>query len=180
MLPSLVEPVLGTGGVSVSTTPPSATPIRVRDIMSRYVVSVTEDTPVIEVARILAERRFSGLPVLGEDGKVVGMVSDFDLLARDGETAGEVMSPDVLTVSEETDIQEARALLIEQRLARLPVFRGRELVGIVSRGDILRELVLHWICDVCGEVSRGRTPPERCWKCGTADQFRHERQSPGM
>jgi CBS-domain-containing membrane protein len=164
----------------VSTTPSSTTPIRVRDIMSRYVVSVTEETPVIEVARILAERRFSGLPVLNHEGDVVGMVSDFDLLARDGETAGEVMSPDVQTVSEDTDIREARALLIEQRLARLPVFRGRELVGIVSRGDILREFVLHWICDVCGEVSRGKAPPERCWKCGTAEQFRHERQNPGM
>lgn len=175
-----MDPAPAAGGVFVSSTPPPSTPIRVRDIMSRYVVSVTEDTPVIEVARILAERRFSGLPVLDEDGGFVGMVSDFDLLARDGVTAGEVMSPEVATVSEDTDIQVARALLIEQRLARLPVFRGRELVGIVSRGDILRELVLHWICDVCGEVSRGRTPPERCWKCGTADQFRHERQHPGM
>ena len=108
------------------------------------------------------------------------MVSDFDLLARDGETVGEVMSPDVVSVSEDTDIQEARALIIEQRLARLPVFKGRELVGIVSRGDILRELVLHWICDVCGEVSRGKAPPERCWKCGSAEHFRHERQQPGM
>ncbi len=175
-----MEPAPVAGGVSVSTTPPSSAPIRVRDIMSRYVVSVTEDTPVIEVARILAERRFSGLPVLDDDGSVVGMVSDFDLLARDGQTAGAVMSPDVLTIAEDSDIQEARALLIEQRLARLPVYRGRELVGIVSRGDILRELVLHWICDVCGEVSRGRSAPERCWKCGTADRFRHERQHPGM
>ena len=64
----------------MSASPSSATPIRVRDIMSRYVVSVTEDTPVIEVARILAERRFSGLPVLDAAGGVVGMVSDFDLL----------------------------------------------------------------------------------------------------
>jgi CBS domain-containing protein len=148
--------------------------------MSRYVVSVTEDTPVIEVTRILAERRFSGLPVLNQDGGVVGMVSDFDLLARDGETAGEVMSPDVMTVSEDTDIRVARALMIDHRLARLPVFRGNELVGIVSRGDILREFVLHWICDVCGEVSRGKAPPDRCWKCGTGGQFRHERQNPGM
>jgi CBS domain-containing protein len=149
--------------------------------MSRYVVSVTEETSVIEVARILAERRFSGLPVLNhEGGVVVGIVSDFDLLARDGETAGEVMSPDVVTVAEDTDIQVARALIIEQRLARLPVIRGNELVGIVSRGDILRELVLHWICDACGEVSRGKAPPERCWKCGSAEQFRHERQNPGM
>jgi CBS domain-containing protein len=175
-----MEPARAAGGVFVSSTPPSAAPIRVRDIMSRYVVSVTEDTPVIEVARILAERRFSGLPVLDRDGRLVGFVTDFDLLARDGETAGEVMSPDVVSVSEDTDIREARALLIEQRLARLPVFRGRELVGIVSRGDILREFVLHWICDVCGEVSRGKAPPERCWKCGTADRFRHERQQPGM
>ena len=164
----------------MSTTPSFATPIRVRDIMSRYVVSVTEETPVIEVARILAERRFSGLPVLNQDGDVVGMVSDFDLLARDGDTAGEVMSPDVVKVAEDTDIRTARTLLIEQRLARLPVFRGNELVGIVSRGDILRELVLHWICDACGEVSRGKAPPERCWKCGSAEHFRHERQSPGM
>ena len=148
--------------------------------MSRYVVSVTEETPVIEVARILAERRFSGLPVLNGEGDVVGMVSDFDLLARDGDTAGEVMSPDVVKVAEDADIRTARTLLIEQRLARLPVFRGNELVGIVSRGDILREFVLHWICDACGEVSRGKAPPERCWKCGSAEHFRHERQSPGM
>ena len=148
--------------------------------MSRYVVSVTEETPVIEVARILAERRFSGLPVLNREGDVVGMVSDFDLLARDGDTAGEVMSPDVVTVADDTDIRDARTVLIEQRLARLPVFRGNELVGIVSRGDILREFVLHWICDACGEVSRGKAPPERCWKCGSAEHFRHERQHPGM
>jgi CBS-domain-containing membrane protein len=90
------------------------------------------------------------------------------------------MSPDVVTVAEDTDIQAARALIIEQRLARLPVMRGNELVGIVSRGDILRELVLHWICDACGEVSRGKAPPERCWKCGSAEHFRHERQNPGM
>lgn len=148
--------------------------------MSRYVVAVTEDTPVLEVTRILAERRFSGLPVLNHEGELVGMVSDFDLLARDGETAGEVMTPDVVSVSEDTDIRQARAIMIEQRLARLPVFRGRELVGIVSRGDILREVVLHWICDACGEVSRGKAPPERCWKCGMAGNFRHERQQPGM
>ena len=159
---------------------PSTTSVRVRDIMSRYVVTVIEDTSVLEVARILAERRFSGLPVCAADGSVVGMVSDFDLLARDGETVGEVMSRGVVSVSEDADIREARALLIDQRLARLPVFKGRELVGIVSRGDILRELVLHWICDVCGEVSRGKSPPDRCWKCGTAEHFRHERQNPGM
>ena len=126
--------------------------------MSRYVVSVTEETPVIEVARILAERRFSGLPVLDhEGGHVVGIVSDFDLLARDGETAGEVMSPDVVTVAEDTDIQTARALIIEQRLARLPVLRGNELVGIVSH-DIRSPLgaIISW----ARIMAAGGPPPE--------------------
>ena len=59
MLPSLMEPALVAGGNAMSMTS-SATPIHVRDIMSRYVVTVTEDTSVLEVARILAERRFSG------------------------------------------------------------------------------------------------------------------------
>src|SRR5439155_15607499 len=149
------------GGNTMSMTS-SAAPIRVRDIMSRYVVTVTEDTSVLEVARILAERRFSGVPVCGSDGSIVGMVSDFDLLARDGETVGEVMTRDVVSVSEDTDIREARALLIEQRLARLPVFKGRGLVGILSGGAILREFVMHWICEVSGEVSSGTAPLERC------------------
>ncbi|MCC6176656.1 MAG: CBS domain-containing protein [Chloroflexi bacterium] len=158
----------------------STSATRVRDVMSRYVVTVAEDTSVLEVARILAERRFSGLPVVSQTGGVVGMVTDFDLLARDGAAAGDVMDQEIVSVNEDTDIREARALMIERRAARLLVFKGHELVGIVSRGDIIRELVLHWICDVCGEMSRARTSPERCPKCGTVGRFRHERQHPGM
>src|SRR5436190_684264 len=109
MLPSLMEPARAAGQHTMSMTS-SAPPIRVRDIMSRYVITVTEDTSVLEVARILAERRFSGVPVCGSDGSIVGMVSDFDLLARDGETVGEVMTPDVVTVADDTDIQEAKRL----------------------------------------------------------------------
>ncbi len=154
--------------------------MKVREIMTRNVVTVEEETPVFEIASLLTERRISAVPVCGPDGAVVGLVSEFDLLARQGKTAREVMSPGIISVSEDTDVEEVRFLLIERKIRRVPVMRGREIVGIVSRSDIVRELTLHWICEVCGEMTRAKAPPERCWKCGTADRFRHERQHPGM
>jgi CBS domain-containing protein len=153
--------------------------MKVREIMTRNVITVSEDTPVLDVANILTERRISAVPVCGEDGGPVGLVSEFDLLSRDGQTAGDVMSPGIISVTEDTDVEEVRFLLIERRIRRVPVVAGRRLVGIVSRGDIVRELTLHWICETCGEMSRSKSAPDRCWKCG-ADRFRHERQHPGM
>jgi CBS domain-containing protein len=154
--------------------------MKVREIMTRHVVTVTEDTPLLEVASLLSERRISAVPVCGPDGAPVGLVSEFDLLAREGNTAKDVMTPGVISVTEDTDVEEARFLLIERKIKRVPVLRGRQLIGIVSRSDIVRELTLHWICEVCGEMTRAKAPPERCWKCGTADRFRHERPHPGM
>ncbi|HYU17775.1 MAG TPA: CBS domain-containing protein [Chloroflexota bacterium] len=154
--------------------------MKVRDIMTQHVVTVTEDTPVLAVARVLSEKRISAVPVCGSDGAVVGLVSEFDLLAREGKTAREVMTPGIISVSEDTDVEEVRFLLIERRIKRVPVMNGQRLVGIVSRADIVRELTLHWICEVCGEMIRAKEPPPQCWKCGTADRFRNERQNPGM
>jgi CBS domain-containing protein len=154
--------------------------MKVAEIMTREVVTVAEETPVLEVARILTEKRISAVPVCGKDGAVVGLVSEFDLLSRQGKTARDVMSPGIISVTEDTDVEEARFLLIERRIKRVPVMAGRELVGIVSRSDIVRALTLQWICEVCGETTRGKAPPEHCWKCGTADRFHQERQHPGM
>ena len=150
------------------------------EIMTRNVITVTEDTPVLDVARILSERRISAVPVRSADGAVVGLISEFDLLSREGSTAREVMTPGVISVTEDTDVEEVRYLLIERRIRRVPVLSGPNLVGIVSRSDIVRELTMHWICESCGEMTRSKEPPERCWKCGAADRFRHERQHPGM
>ncbi len=154
--------------------------MKAREIMTRNVITVTEDTPVLDVANILAERRISAVPVNGSDGAIVGLVSDFDLLSREGGTARDVMTPGIISVSEDTDVEEVRFLLVERRLKRVPVLRGQQLVGIVSRGDIVRELTLHWICESCGEMTRAKSAPERCWKCSATDRFRHERQHPGM
>ena len=154
--------------------------MKAREIMTRDVITVTEDTPVLDVAKILSERRISAVPVCGPEGAVVGLISEFDLLSREGSTAREVMTPGVISVTEDTDVEEVRFLLIDRRIRRVPVLSGEKLVGIVSRSDIVRELTLHWISESCGEMTRAESPPERCWKCGAADRFRHERQHPGM
>ena len=138
--------------------------MKVREIMTRNVITVTEDTPVLEVARLLSEKRISAVPVCNPDGAVVGLVSEFDLLAREGKTARDVMSPGIISVTEDTDVEEARFLLIERRIRRVPVMSGQRMVGIVSRSDIVRELTLHWSCEACGEMTRAKAPPEQCWK----------------
>jgi CBS domain-containing protein len=70
--------------------------------MTSPVVTVTEDTPVPQVAAMLRARRISAVPVLDAAGAVVGLVSEYDLLARPGDTAAEVMTRAVVSVTEDT------------------------------------------------------------------------------
>jgi len=155
--------------------------MKVKDIMTRNVIQAHAELPSAEVAELLAHHRISAVPIVDDDGVVIGLISEIDLLARRGATAREIMSPGIISVSEDTDVEDVRFLLIERRIKRVPVMSGQELVGIVSRGDIVRLMAVHWICQVCGESSRGEHPPETCPKCGAiAGRFRQEPQHPGM
>src|SRR5213595_1820658 len=155
--------------------------MKVKEIMSRPVVHAGAGTPTADVAELLAKHRISAVPITDDNGTVVGLVSEYDLLAKSGKTAREIMSPGVISVNEETDVEDVRFLLIDRRIKRVPVMAGSELVGIVSRGDIVRLMALHWICQVCGEQARGEYPPERCPKChGARERFSQEPQHSGM
>ena len=133
--------------------------------MTTRVVAVTPDTPVPVIAALLRDNRISGVPVTDPGGAVIGLVSEYDLLAREGETAGEVMTGPVITVTEDTDVDDVRHLLVERHIRRVPVLRGQKLAGIVSRGDVVALLTTEWVCQVCGEGARGQHPPARCPKC---------------
>lgn len=139
--------------------------------MTTRVVTVAPDTPVPVIAALLRDNRISGVPVVAADGAVVGLVSEYDLLAREGQTAGEVMTGPVITVTEDTDVDDVRHLLVERRIRRVPVLSaearedGQRLTGIVSRGDVVALLTTEWVCQVCGEAVRGQHPPARCPKC---------------
>jgi CBS-domain-containing membrane protein len=146
--------------------------MKVRDIMTANVISVRDDTPVREVAQLLARHRISGVPVCDGDGHIVGVVSEYDLIAKPGaRTASDAMSRDVISVMEDTSVDEVRFLLVRRKIKRVPVLRGTKLVGIVSRADLVREIALTWICQVCGDHERGAMPPTECPKCGVPSGF---------
>ncbi len=146
--------------------------MRVADVMTRDVISIREDAPVRESAQLLNRHRISGLPVCDGDGHMVGVVSEFDLIAKpDARDAADAMTRNVISVMEDTPLDDVRFLLVQRKIKRVPVLRGQKLVGIVSRADLVREIALTWVCQVCGDHERGQDPPETCPKCGVPSGF---------
>ena len=112
--------------------------VTARDVMITDVVSAAPNDSVDEAARLLTFHDISGLPVCA-DGKVVGVVSEADLIGKSGDTVGAVMTSPAVTVSATTRLEQVAEQLTQQRIRRLPVVdeQGR-LVGIVSRRDVLK------------------------------------------
>ena len=138
-----------------------------KDVMTTNVVSVFEGTTVTEIAQLLLERHISGVPVVDDNGFLVGLVSEGDLIrrtelggdqpkswwlslltsesarARDyvksyGNHARDIMTKNVTTVGEDTPLSDIAMLLEEQRIKRVPVVRDGKVVGIVSRSNLLQ------------------------------------------
>ncbi len=143
---------------------------KAKDIMTSRVVTVKPDTKVIEVAKLLLERGISGVPVVDDNGTIVGIVSEGDLnhreeigtaekkrswwlrmftggpeLAEDyvrshGHSAQDVMTRDVVSVGEDAELTEIADLLEMRRIKRVPVVRNGKLVGIVSRANFIQAI----------------------------------------
>jgi CBS domain-containing protein len=151
----------------------------VKDVMTRDVISFQEKTPLDEVAETLSRRHITGAPVLDSDGYVVGIVSEVDVFARHGQTASDVMSPNVITVGEETSLEEVAQIMAGERIRRLPVLSAGKLVGLVSRSDVLDFFAQsHWTCETCGAFQHGLTQPDSCRHCG-GTSYRLDRGLPG-
>jgi CBS domain-containing protein len=142
-----------------------------QDVMTTKVVTVAPDTPVTEIAELLAERQISAVPVVSDDGRLLGIVSEGDLihglgqegakrswwldllaspqarakeyLKGHGRLASDVMTRGVISVAPDTPLPEIARLLEQRRIKRVPVLRDGALVGIVSRADLLRGFALH-------------------------------------
>ncbi|MCM2328096.1 MAG: CBS domain-containing protein [Lysobacter sp.] len=141
-----------------------------KDVMTTPVLTVGPEATVMEVARLLLERHISAVPVVDAENRLLGVVSEGDLMrrtesgterhtswwlnlisdpqddARDylkshGLHAGEVMTRHVVSVSEEVALQEIAELLEKHRIKRVPVLRDGKVVGIVSRANLLQALV---------------------------------------
>jgi CBS domain-containing protein len=154
--------------------------MKVKEIMKAPVHTASFDTPTADVAQLLVQYKISAVPVVDAGGTVIGLVSEHDLIARTGPTAADVMSHGVVSVTEDTDVDDVRHLLIDRRIRRVPVMSGGQIIGIVSRADLVALIAMEWVCEVCGTQVRGEHPPSSCPTCA-ADQIRfiHLEQPPG-
>ena len=118
--------------------------LTVRQVMEDAVFTVSPQAKGSVIADLLAERNFGSVPVVEEDRTLVGLVSEFDLLRvmDEGKDLGQlaatdIMTRDVVTVTEEMPVKDVVHLLQEQHLIRVPVVKGKTLVGVVARRDIV-------------------------------------------
>jgi CBS domain-containing protein len=180
--------------------------MRVRDVMTSPVLSVTPDTPVRDALRLMLDKRISGLPVVDEVGMLVGLVSEGDFLRRSelgtekrrswfdflrghgraaeayahshGRTVGEVMSREVVTVSHNAPLEEAVGLMEKRHVRRLPVTDGAAL-GIVTRSDILRAL-LPKVEQACDAEGGGAPVPDEAIREAIVAEFKKQPWAPAM
>lgn len=141
--------------------------MRAHQIMTRSVTTVLPDATILEAANLMLQRHISGLPVVDAAGKLVGIVSEGDFIRRaeigtqhkvggwlkhllstrshaadfvheNGRKISEIMTPNPVTVDEETTLEDIVALMEQKDIKRLPVMRNDKLVGIVSRSNLMQ------------------------------------------
>lgn len=141
--------------------------MRAHQIMTRRVITVRPETPILEAANSMLREHIGGLPVVSEAGKLIGIISEgdfvrrkeietqrkrgrwlkillgpggsaFDFVREQGRKVGEIMTSDVYTATEDMTLEDIVQLMERQNVKRLPVVRGDLLVGIVTRSDLLR------------------------------------------
>jgi CBS domain-containing protein len=145
-------------------------PLVAKDLMTREVLTVPPTMPVTVLARMLAERCISAVPVVDDRAQLVGIVTEADLLRRlasgedrkrgwlaqllsnqsrqaeryartHGRTVGDIMTTDVAVVDANTSAEHIAHLLEERRIKRVPVLQEGRIVGLVSRADLLRAVL---------------------------------------
>jgi CBS domain-containing protein len=170
--PSLVEAILaertaaGLAQLLAEAEYEAPERLSVRDIMTERPRSVSADTPLREAARDMVRAGIGGLPVVDEQGRVIGMLSERELMrhmlnaylqgasgggggatsARTPPGAGrrlvrDVMTRQVLCVSPDQPLAEVASIMTNKDVDRVPVVRGGTLVGLLTRGDIVRKLI---------------------------------------
>ncbi|NLY44662.1 MAG: CBS domain-containing protein [Tissierella sp.] len=147
--------------------------MKAKDIMTKEIITIKEEDTVEVAAGILNEKGISGLPVVDEDHRLKGIITEGDLIRRVAKISGpstieilggilplerkkdfidkinrymgylvkDMMTKDVITISEDTEIEEIATLMVKEKIKRIPVVDGeKRLIGIISRRDIMKNL----------------------------------------
>ena len=116
-------------------------------IMTTHLVTVRPDASVEAAIQVLLAQEVSGLPVCDDDGRLVGVITEFALLAVTydkrvkNHTVSQHMTRDVITVDVNDSVSRIADLCIVHRVRRVPVMENGRLVGVIARRDVLRALV---------------------------------------
>ena len=108
-----------------------------KDIMTKEIITVSPKMTVKKLALTLIKNQISGAPVAEKNGKIVGIVSEADIVAKKGRDVKAIMSKNVLRVAEDTSVEEIAQLMTTHSIKRVPVMLGEKVVGIISRADIV-------------------------------------------
>lgn len=111
--------------------------MQAKDIMTRDIITVPPTMSVRNLAITLIKNQISGAPVKAKNGKILGVVSEADIVAKKGKDVRAIMSKKIVSVAEDTAVEEIARLMTAQNIKRVPVMRGEDVVGIVSRADIV-------------------------------------------
>jgi CBS domain-containing protein len=139
--------------------------MKVKEVMTTSVITIREDRTKKQAAYVLAEHHISGLPVVNAQGDVIGIVTNYDILAKPGQRVRDVMTCGIISVSPDMELDEIMRIFSHERLRRLLVLEQGRLVGIVSRADLIKVVALSWLCSVCGELTHSYQPPSSCSRC---------------
>jgi len=122
--------------------------LKAKDIMTRPVVSARKNASARDIAMQVLAGLYSGMPVTDEDGRVIGVVTEFDLLKQVYEgrelvklTAGDVMTKTPISVDVNASVDEILKTMMENNIVRLPVTEDGRLAGVIARCDILRAFI---------------------------------------
>ena len=111
--------------------------MQAKDIMTRDIITVPPTMTIRNLATTLIKNQISGAPVAGKNGKILGVVSEADIVAKKGKDVKSIISKKIISVGEDTAVEEIARLMTTQKIKRVPVMRGDNVVGIVSRADIV-------------------------------------------
>jgi CBS-domain-containing membrane protein len=164
------------------------------DVMTTAVITVKPETPIHEIAKLLCDHHISGVPVIGDEQRLLGIVSEGDLIGHaqlageqrrswwqtflddptvlaqhyaksHGRTAADVMTKDVVTVMETMSVADTARTLEQHRIKRVPVLRDGKLAGIVTRSNLLQVLAT-------ADVSKPMTIADRIIRQQLSDELK--------